>query len=155
MKINKYMKSKMKQIINIFSRNTCKDSELKIYIVEDNHLYLKGLTSVLNNKISKITTCFNIRLFETGESAITAIRDCMPDVIIMDFNLGANALDGINLIKCIRALSDKTSLIILTNTSDIPTAKACYKEGATGYIFKGESNLIEIVEYVLDIIKLK
>lgn len=139
----------------LLSESKSKPIELSIALVEDDNLFTLALKTLLFNKLSDDTIIPNINTFTKGEDILTHLNNQTPDIIIMDFNLGIDTLDGLELVKSIRDATNNCSLIVLTNLCDVTTAKKCYNTGANNYLYKGEDKLPYVVDDLVDIIRRK
>lgn len=103
---------------------------LKTLIVEDDKttqiLYKHGL----NEKM------FEIRLADTGQSALDIYQEWAPDIVLLD--IGLPDIDGISVLRKIREeLKDlSTTIIIASSLADREHVVECMKTGIHGFIVK-------------------
>jgi CheY-like chemotaxis protein len=76
------------------------DERIKILVVEDEHIVAWELTERL--KRMGCTVCGAV---PTGEEAVRAVRECRPDLVLMDIML-AGKMDGIEAARAIRTCCD-------------------------------------------------
>lgn len=117
-----------------------------IMIVDDSATMLMSVKS--NLEISG----FSVITAEDGVKALTKIKSGVkPDLIITDINMPN--MDGMELIKNIRALPGFKFTPILTLTTESQAAKRdqAKKLGATGWLVKpvGGTDLLKIIKQVL------
>ena len=103
---------------------------MKILLVEDHALTRIGLRTVLKrtDDLEVVGEASN------GEEAVSAARELVPDVILMD--VGMPVMDGIEAARRIIGAQPQTKVIMLTqhdNDSDILASLAA---GASGYCLK-------------------
>ena len=77
---------------------------------------------------------YSIRVFTDAESAVNAVRDDPPDLILMDIGLpGMNGIEGTRAVKAIRP---EALVIVITAYEDVQTVVAAMKSGAFDYVVK-------------------
>lgn len=128
------------------------DRRLSILVIEDSKLYSMVLKKYLINSLLNMDILPNVKLTETGEEAIDYIKTNSPDIILMDFSLGGNSIDGIDLIKNIRAINNSAALMVLTHSCNVNTANKCYKFGANNYIHKERDDFKAVIKYITKLI---
>jgi RNA polymerase sigma-70 factor (ECF subfamily) len=77
-------------------------------------------------------------------TALDAVTDCRPDVIVVDISASSDDLDAVPTMK---ALIPGTKLICLSTNPSIVAAKRALRQGASGYLLKACARL-EIVAAV-------
>jgi two-component system, NarL family, response regulator LiaR len=108
-------------------------SPLNVLIVEDDPVMRMGLKQFLEAH-SPITIAGEAA---DGYSAIDAVRQLNPDLVIMD--VGLPQLDGIEATRQIRAESLMTRILVLTSHEEETEIIAALSCGADGYCIKGTS----------------
>lgn len=126
--------------------------KLNILVIEDSKLYSMVLKKYLINSLLNIDILSNVKLTETSEEAIDYLINNEPDIILMDFNLGKDSIDGLNLIKKVRSVNNTSTLMVLTNSCDINIANECYKFGANNYIHKERDDFKVVIKYITGLI---
>ena len=74
------------------------------------------------------------RLFENAESALEALHDQVPDVIVSDIRMPG--IDGLTLIRKVHAVDPQVPFIIITAHSDLRAAVEAYEHGSFEYLPK-------------------
>jgi DNA-binding response OmpR family regulator len=72
---------------------------------------------------------------ESGEAALTLLRDQVFDLAIVDLHLGTR-VDGLRVLEGIRWRWPNMAVIILTAYGSLETAMAAIREGVDGYLLK-------------------
>jgi signal transduction histidine kinase len=86
-----------------------------IYVVDDDPLALTSLERLL-----ELETPHRVRCFNSGGAALEAIREQTPDLIISDLTMPG--MDGLELLRQVRALHPDTVRIVLTGYADKESA---------------------------------
>ena len=104
--------------------------EYSLLLVEDENI-LYGMKNVLActlNRLSEVLTA------ENGKEALDVIEMAHPDMIITDLRMPE--MDGIALVKEIRARQYTMPIIVLTAIADFQAIKSLIPYGIQNYIFK-------------------
>lgn len=112
-------------------------NKIKILIVDDDEIWLKCLTKLVNRH-STITI---VGCAKTREDAVNIIRTSEIDIVIMDLNLGITNFDGINAIIDILEIK-KMKIIVLTSFSEKDMVLSAYSSGAVNYLCKDNYKLL-------------
>ena len=83
---------------------------------------------------------------EDGEEALEMIRERQPDVVITDIRMPE--IDGIELLKQAREISEDMKVILLSGYNDFTYAKSALSYGAFDYVLKPveDEDLMQVVE---------
>jgi len=105
---------------------------MKIVIADDSSLLRDRIKSLLNsfNTISMIYEA------ENGVEAWQLIREKKPDLVILDIRMPE--LNGIEVLKKIRALKMKIKVCILTNYTYPQYKRICFEAGTDYFLSKTE-----------------
>src|SRR5512133_3758578 len=74
--------------------------------------------------------------FATAEEALAALPLASVDVILMDINLGAGNLDGIECARRLKASKPTAQILMLTVFEDTEKIFRALAAGASGYLLK-------------------
>jgi DNA-binding NtrC family response regulator len=77
---------------------------------------------------------YRVRTFTDAESAVEAVREDPPDLVLMD--IGLPGMSGLEGIRAIRALRPEVLFIVITAYEDVRTIVAAMKGGAFDYVVK-------------------
>ncbi len=103
---------------------------IKVMLVDDHEVVLEGLIRILERQGGiKI-----LAVARSAEEALEKIGRFPPDVIIVDIQLPG--MNGIDLIKKIKAAYPQIEAITLTVYDDEEFAKQAIRAGAIGYVIK-------------------
>jgi DNA-binding NtrC family response regulator len=95
--------------------------------VDDEESVREGLRIALEPR-------YRVRAFADAESAVRAVREEAPDLVLMDLGLpGMGGLEGIRAVKAIRP---ELLVIVITAYEDVQTVVAAMKGGAFDYVVK-------------------
>ena len=88
--------------------------------------------------------------FSNGEDAVEAMRDCAPDVVVMDIQLPG--MSGIECTRAVREANPETHVLVFTVFGDSQHVFEALKAGASGYLLKRTSReeIVEAIELVRD-----
>ena len=103
----------------------------KVMLVDDEKLIIEGLLNILDweeldLKVTKTSS--------NGKDAIEKFTEDPVDIIISDINMPK--LNGLELLKRIKSINDKTRFIIISGYDEFSYAKEAIKYGADNYILK-------------------
>ncbi|MEJ8476796.1 sigma-54-dependent transcriptional regulator [Roseibium algae] len=100
---------------------------------------------------------YGTRIARDSDTAIAAIKDRRPSLVILDIWLQGSRLDGLGVLDVIRQTDPDLPVVIISGHGNIETAVSAIKRGAYDYIekpFKSD-RLIHIVERALEASSLK
>lgn len=105
---------------------------IKVFLVEDDPVWRKGLVDYLN-KEPEITVTGEAG---TKEEAIEKYSPAHVDVVLMDINLTENNLDGIETALALIQLQPDCKIIMLTSLTAEDVIVESFSAGAVNYISK-------------------
>jgi RNA polymerase sigma factor (sigma-70 family) len=104
---------------------------IRVAIVEDNPSILSALEEVL-----KLDDSYDwAGSFATAEIAIKEIPEVLPDVVLMDINLGTG-MNGIECVKKLKMVQPSVLYLMCTVYEEDDKIFDALKAGASGYILK-------------------
>jgi response regulator RpfG family c-di-GMP phosphodiesterase len=110
---------------------------LLIYVVEDNQVYNRMVCEYLNKQ-----NYTNVKSFISGNECIkTVISGDKPDIVIQDYFL--DDLNGIDVLKAIKAKCKDAEFIFLTSNENIEVAIECIAYGVHDYIIKDKGDILK------------
>lgn len=119
-----------------------------IYIVDDDADMREVLSLALEGK-------YQVRTFSTAGSAIDAVKDDPPDLLLLD--IGLPDISGVDALREIKKNNPDVLVVMVTASTDINTAISTMKLGASDYMMKpiNVDALDVSVRNVLDKIRLR
>ena len=121
------------------------DKKIKLFLVDDDALYLKTLEIDFLNHAD-----FLIKTFPTGEACLENLSD-HPDVIILDYHLDGidkNAMNGIETLDKIKAFDSKIPVVMLSSQDKIEVAIKCMHHHAFDYVVKSETAFMRLQKVI-------
>jgi DNA-binding NtrC family response regulator len=110
---------------------------LLIYVVEDNQVYNRMVCEYLKKQ-----NYTNVKSFLSGSECVkTVMNGENPDIVIQDYFL--DDLNGIDVLKAIKAKSKNTEFIFLTSNENIEVAIECITYGVHDYILKDKGDIFK------------
>ncbi|TDV56801.1 LuxR family two component transcriptional regulator [Pseudomonas graminis] len=115
-----------------------------IFIIDDHPVIRMAIRMLLENE--------NYEVFgetDNGVDAMQMVRECMPDLIILDISIPK--LDGLEVLARFNAMNLPSKILVLTAQAPSLFAIRCMQSGASGYVCKQEdlSELVSSVKAVL------
>ena len=119
-----------------------------IFLVDDEPSIQKGISYGLGKK-------YNVTCFSSGETAVKAISENPPDLVLLD--IGLPGMDGLEVLNEIKKRVSDIIVIMITAYEDIDTVISAMKSGAQDYIIKPiQLDSLKIcIRNALDTIKLR
>jgi two-component system, OmpR family, response regulator len=120
-----------------------------MFIIDDDPIQREMIKDYMNDRY-----LFEVKTYDNGEDAQTAIQELSPEIIILDYYLNSHiptAKNGIEVLKDIRQWSPKTKVVMFSGEDKIEVARESKKHGAFDFVVKGESAFPKI-EKVIDIL---
>jgi DNA-binding NarL/FixJ family response regulator len=105
----------------------------RVFVVDDHPIVRQGLSLMINAE-SDMTVCGEA---EEAQTALQAIVDSKPDVVIIDISL--NGPDGLELVKHLRTLLMDLPVLVLSMHDEATYAERALRARANGYIMKQEA----------------
>ena len=117
------------------------EGQIRVMICDDHALFRRGLKMVLEAEedIDVVGEA------EDGESAVKAVAEHVPDVVLMDVRMPT--VDGIEASRRISEEVPSTKIVMLTVSDEEADLYEAIKAGATGYLLK-EISIEEVASAV-------
>jgi DNA-binding NarL/FixJ family response regulator len=101
-----------------------------ILIVDDHPLMRRGLTALIESE-PDLAVCGEAA---TCKAALTAVRACLPDLLLVDLELDGS--HGLDLIKTMKTRHPKIPALVLSMHDESVYAERSLRAGAMGYVTK-------------------
>ena len=98
-----------------------------VFVVEDEESVRYGITLALEGK-------YRVRAFPDAESAIAALKEDAPDLVLMD--IGLPGMNGVEALKAMMGIRPDLVALVITAYEDVPTVVSAMKAGAFDYVLK-------------------
>ncbi len=115
------------------SRVSPSPSKCRVFLIDDHPIVRQGLALFIDRE-PDLMVCGEA---DGATSALQAIRDTMPDFIVLDISL--DGPDGLELLKVLRAEHPNLPVLILSMHDETAYAERALRAGANGYIMKQEA----------------
>ena len=129
-----------------------KDNKIKIFLVDDDALFLKSLEIEFLQHAD-----FEIETYETGELCLENLAH-HPDVIILDYYLDGiekTAINGIETLDKIKAYNPDIPVIMLSSQDKIDVAINCMHHKVFDYVVKSETAFVRLQKIISTIFRYK
>lgn len=127
-----------------------KTDKIKIFLVDDDALYLKTLEIQFLQKSE-----YTIETFASGEECLKSISHD-PDVIILDYQLNGivkNAMNGIEALDKIKEIKPNIPVLMLSSQDKIDVAINCMHHKALDYVVKSETAFLRLNKIIATVLK--
>jgi DNA-binding NarL/FixJ family response regulator len=108
-------------------------SKCRVFLIDDHPIVRQGLALFIDRE-PDLMVCGEA---DGATSALQAIRDAMPDFIVLDISL--DGPDGLELLKALRSEYPNLPVLILSMHDESAYAERALRAGANGYIMKQEA----------------
>jgi DNA-binding NarL/FixJ family response regulator len=115
------------------ARGNVSASKYRIFLIDDHPIVRQGLALFIDRE-SDLMVCGEA---DGAASAPQAIRDSMPDFIVLDISL--DGPDGLDLLKTLRVTYPNLPVLVLSMHDESIYAERALRAGANGYIMKQEA----------------
>lgn len=106
------------------------DRRIKVVLVDDHHIVLDGLESLLQQEPE-----FQVLAsLHSGEEVLELLKTQQPNILLTDFSLPG--ISGIDFVRQVRKLHPQVRIIVLSMHDESHIIKSVLKEGVEGYLLK-------------------
>ncbi len=106
------------------------DRRIKVILVDDHHIVLDGLESLLQQEPE-----FQVMAsLHSGEEVLEMLKTQQPNILLTDFSLPG--ISGIDFVRQVKKLYPQVKIIVLSMHDEAHIIKSVLKEGVEGYLLK-------------------
>ena len=106
------------------------DRRIKVILVDDHHIVLDGLESLLQQEPE-----FQVLAsLHSGEEVLDMLKTQQPQILLTDFSLPG--ISGIDFVRQVKRLYPQIKIIVLSMHDEAHIIKSVLKEGVEGYLLK-------------------
>jgi DNA-binding NarL/FixJ family response regulator len=105
---------------------------IRVMLLDDHPVIRQGFAAELN-KVEDIAV---VGAFTTSRELMEALRTQVTDVLLIDFALGPNDIDGVNLIRALRVQFPKCKILVASGHYVPATVSLALRAGASGFMGK-------------------
>lgn len=106
------------------------DRRIKVVLVDDHHIVLDGLESLLQQE-PEFQVLASLR---SGEEVLDLLKTQQPNILLTDFTLPG--ISGIDFVRQVRKHYPQIKIIVLSMHDEAHIIKSVLKEGIEGYLLK-------------------
>lgn len=117
---------------------------IRVCIVEDDPKTREGFVKILRHAPEIVC----LGTYASVEEAVREIPKIMPDVVLMDINLGSGS--GIDCVSALKRLHPKLQFLMLTTYDDSEMIFNSLRAGASGYLLK-RSAATELLAAIMEV----
>ena len=121
----------------------------RIVVVDDESRMAEAIAAALER------TGYDCARFDSGEAALADVLERGADAVVTDWRM--SGLDGLELLRRLRAAHEDVPVILVTAYGDVPSAVQAMREGAFDYVTKPFDNdeLRGLVARALELTRLR
>ena len=134
-----------------------KENKIKLFLVDDDALFLKSLEIEFNEHADFTAETYIIETFATGELCMENLS-LNPDVIILDYHLDGidkTAMNGLETLDKIKAFNKDFPVVMLSSQDKIDVAINCMHHKAFDYVVKSETAFLRLQKIISTIFQYK
>ncbi|HDX4048302.1 TPA: response regulator transcription factor [Enterobacter soli] len=105
---------------------------LRIVTLDDHAILLRGLNDILNHEPGFSV----VGSFENSRSLLMALTTADADMLVMDYTLSPDDMDGLNLLKTLQTRFPELVVLVVSALYNSATVALALRSGAKGFIGK-------------------
>lgn len=130
------------------------ETVIKIFLVDDDALFLKSLEIDFLQHSDPIALGFVVETYSTGELCMKNLSN-NPDIVILDYHLDGidkDAMNGIDTLDQIKRVNENIPVIMLSSQDKIEVAVNCMHHKASDYVIKSETAFMRLQKIITTIL---
>lgn len=116
---------------------------IRIVLLDDHEVVLHGLTL----RLAREPDFAVVGAYGGSRQLITALQGLAADLLVIDYVLGKDQIDGLNLIRLLRVRFPESRIVVSSAHDNTATVLLAMRAGARGYVGKGQE-LSELVSAI-------
>lgn len=109
------------------------DAKPIFYLLEDDPVWVSLITG-------KYAKRYTLKHFERGEDLIAALPNDNPEIVLLDHQLPASEMTGLDTLKEVKKIKPKAPCIMLSGQENVQVALDVLEHGAYDYVVKNETS---------------
>ncbi len=118
-------------------------SAMRIALLDDHAVVRYGLAM----RLAEEPDLDVVGAFATSKELMAALRTVQADLLLIDYALGSNDIDGLNLIRALRVRFPRSKILVASAHHNPATVALAMKAGAGGFVGKAQ-DLGELIQAV-------
>ncbi|TRX21485.1 response regulator [Flavobacterium franklandianum] len=130
---------------------------MKLFLVDDDALFLKSLEIEFMEQADATSDTYIIHTFATGELCLENLT-LYPNIIILDYHLDGidkTAMNGLETLDKIKESNPDIPVIMLSSQDKIEVAINCMHHRAGDYVVKSETAFLRLQKIISTIFQYK
>lgn len=107
-------------------------SKIRIALLDDHAIVRYGVAARLSDESDFLI----VGCYENSRTMVAGLRDSPADVLLVDYVLGPSEIDGVSLIRELKAKFPRSRILILSSHEDPATVALVLRVGARGFVGK-------------------
>jgi two-component system, NarL family, captular synthesis response regulator RcsB len=122
------------------------ERRIRVALLDDHPVVLHGLSS----QLALVPDISVVGEFETSRALMVALAAQEVDVLMMDYSLAPQEIDGVSLLRVLQARFPSLEILVVSGHGNPATAALAMRAGARGFVGKMRpmSELIEAIRAV-------
>ncbi|MBP0596596.1 response regulator transcription factor [Herbaspirillum sp. LeCh32-8] len=118
-------------------------STVRIALLDDHAVVRYGLAG----RLSEEPDFQVVGMFATSKEMMTALRTTPADLLVIDYSLGSNDIDGLNLIRALKVRFPESKILVSSSHYTPAIVALAMKAGARGFVGKSQE-LTELIQAI-------
>jgi two-component system, NarL family, captular synthesis response regulator RcsB len=122
------------------------ERRIRVALLDDHPVVIHGLSA----QLAQVPDISVVGEFETSRAVLAALATKEVDVLLMDYSLAPQEIDGVSLLRMLQVRFPSLEILVLSGHGNPATAALAMRAGARGFVGKMRpmSELIEAIRTV-------